>query len=754
MTSVRGSLVSGLLIALYTLGVQGDGIGLIGWGKTLYHPTCTFACRNFIRKQQLECTEVDSTENHGTAHNPVTTSPDCFVKDPVFLKTMALCIDVYCPLSNDPPMSLIDDYWVSHLGTGTLGDYQYVPAMSYQDALSAAREDESRAALNISSITGNETTTHDHTNMRMLKARQLNTFDVSSPLPMAAGGSAHLNVTSFISPEDWQMQYNYLSDFETNETGHSTMAIVIAMVAILLPIPLSLFRFIPGGVRGWTYIQSLLVYPATWGKRHRVPVTGGMVPTRGQSLYIFLISVLNIVLLLAPYVINQPQASFESTGMQKLSIIGNRAGVMAMGNVVALFLFAARNNVLLYMADWSYSTYILLHRWLGYWAVIHTVIHSFMLLANYVIKGTYQDEFARLYWIWGIVGTVAAVAFIPFSLLWVRQKFYEFFLASHVALALLFILGYYYHIWYVYGYSWGYEIWIFVAGGIWGADRVIRLGRMVFQGGRTAVITAIQDVDGEYLRIDVDGKYLKDGVAYLCFPSLGWRFWETHPFSVVCPSESGNDSDERASTPTSDGNTETPEKLTGTSKVATAVSASTNNSKQAAATFFTRTRTGVTKQLAARVSGAAGSSTRLRVLIDGPYDHSGRTSTQLGKCSGILCIAGGVGITPCLQYLRQSGAKSSKLYWSIRKSGLATALAPTLDALPGNVQIETTVGQRLDLDSILEREMLGAIDDGPLAIVVCGPPGMADDVRQKVVSFARTHPLSRPYVLLDEAFGW
>ena len=121
-----------------------------------------------------------------------------------------------------------------------------------------------------------------------------------------------------------------------------------------------------------------------------------------------------------------------------------------MGNVVALFLFSSRNSILLYLTDWSYSTYLLLHRWLGYWAVLHTIIHSAMLWKYYVKAGSYSAEILRLYWQWGIVGTVAVCAILPFSLLKIRQKFYEFFIISHIVLSLLFLLGFYYHIWYVY----------------------------------------------------------------------------------------------------------------------------------------------------------------------------------------------------------------------------------------------------------------------------------------------------------------
>lgn len=531
--------------------------------------------------------------------------------------------------------------------------------------------------------------------------------------------------------------------------------IVIAIVAIILPIPLSLIRYLPrlSKSRGWTYAQSMLVYPSTFKGRHREPIAGAIVPTRGQTMYIFVISFLNLVLLLAPYVITQPQASFPSRDMQTLSIVGNRAGTMAMGNTVALSLFAARNNpVMLYVTDWSYGTYVLLHRWLGYWAVFHTVLHSFMLLANYVVQGTYWDEFARLYWSWGIVGTVAVCAMIPASILWVRQRFYELFLASHIVLALLFIIGYYYHIWYVYGYNWGYEIWVFIAGGVWGADRVLRLVRMAVQGSRTAVVTVVEDTDGEYVRIDIQGKYLKDGVAYLCFPTLGWRFWETHPFSVAYQSLGGEEDGSQPASP--DMSAEDPEKSTGATKTTAVAAGPATSSRNATTTFFARRRTGITNKLVARV--AAGSDpVRLRVLIDGPYDHSGRASSQIAQCNAVLCITGGVGITACLPHLVSNGsAKNGKLFWSTRKPGLAAALAPTLASLSSNVSVETAVGERLALDSILEREMLGAKNEGLLAIVVCGPLGMADDVRKKVVSLARENPLCRPYVLLDEAFSW
>ncbi|KAL2268419.1 hypothetical protein VTJ83DRAFT_3265 [Remersonia thermophila] len=768
MTKLGPVLAAGLL---HAAAVLADGTGFIGYGKTLYHPTCAFACRGVVRNCKLSCTPEAGAVNHGTAHNPVSTPPDCFVRDAAFLRTMALCIDNYCPVSDKPSLDLIEDYWASHLGTGTLGNYAYVPALSYGEALAAARADEKKAFDELGGNrdhSGHGDDHHGHHKRRHL-ARRGTGFVITPSGPNVTSALPHikarqpLNHTSFILPQDWQVQYSGMYDFEYNEVGHSTYTLVVFFVAVFLPIPLSLVRFVPGvsQSKAWSAIQSALIHPPAFGTHHRAPLAKvvGVMPTRGQALYIALISLLNLLFLLAPYVHHHPQGTFGSVAEQSLSIIGNRAGVMAMGNIAAAFLFAARNNPLLLLADWTHATYLLLHRWLAYWAVFLAALHSVMLLDYYKRYGDYAAELARDYWVWGIVATVAACAIVPASLLAVRQRFYEVFLVGHVALAVLFLVAYYYHIWYCYTHNWGYEIWTYICGGLWGAERLLRLARIGRRGWRAAEVTVVPGTEGEYLVIEVAGRRpLPDdagGVAYLSFPTLGWRLWESHPFSVGFVGGASAAGPATGSSEDSEGR-EAPE--AGGAKEKAAAVVETTAASRNATVFLARVRDGMTARLAAKAAAAADGVLRLGVLVEGPYEHSGSAASDLSRCDEIVALAGGVGVTGVLSYLRAL-KRPAKLFWSLRQEGLATALGPALEQLKKvnpEVEIETSVGQRLDVEGILYRALTAdaAEKDKPVGIVVCGPPEMADLVRKKVVQLARSGMVSRTYVFVDEAFAW
>ncbi|KAL8415166.1 hypothetical protein RB594_006123 [Gaeumannomyces avenae] len=346
---------------------------MIGWGKTMYDPPCAFACRNVLRNCRLLCTPpAGRGRNYGSAHSPNWTPPECFTTDAAFLRTMALCIDTYCPPSaENRSAASLDDYWASHLGVPTVGDYTWVPAVSSNSAAGSGGGGGSHARLKA----------RQHGHSEPTSGAGGNGTALGSALPRIKARQP-LNVTSFVAHEDWLKPYNGAKLFETNEVGHSNSAIGVLLVALLTPVLLSLLRFIPGLARSrtWTWINCMANHPAALGRRRREPWGG----------------------------------AWALGGETDMATMGNRAGSMAMGNAGTLFVFSARNSALLWLTDWHHATFLPLHRWLGYWAVALTVAHSALLLATYVEYGDYAMELARgvrggcEIWVWFAVGVWGA----------------------------------------------------------------------------------------------------------------------------------------------------------------------------------------------------------------------------------------------------------------------------------------------------------------------------------------------------------
>lgn len=536
----------------------------------------------------------------------------------------------------------------------------------------------------------------------------------------------------------------------------NTLRLIITVVALFLPLLASIFRHVPALNRSksWAWINSIFVYPALWGSKHRQSsakyIGGGYVPTRGQSWYILTVVLLNMMFLIAPYYTIQPQSIFPTLHTQEVSTIGNRAGVMAMGNVVALTVFAGRNNPLLNLTGMNYDTYLLFHRVLGYLAIFHTILHSAMLLGYYKFNGDYAVESVKPYWIWGILATIAAVILWPASVLAVRKRFYETFLSVHHLLVVLFLLGYFYHIKERYGFKWGYEVWCYAAGGIWGVERLFRLLRLALAGWKTATVTEIPGSGGEYLRVDIDGVHAR-GLVYLYFPTLSWRFWENHPFSVATSYSEIRGAVSSVSEVTGSSSESEKEMSKETVKTETdAPSTSDATTGRQRVTVVVRKLSGMTSRLAARVTGA-GATLRIPVLVEGSYKSS--HPSQLSQCTTVLCIAGGIGVSAVLPILHEHSGQR-RLYWGMRNSSLLDAFSDDLARMP-SVYVETSVGSRMDIKAVLKEELTRQTGDrGAIGVVVCGPGQMADETREEVARLAKSGAVTRGIVLMDETFTW
>jgi hypothetical protein len=286
----------------------------------------------------------------------------------------------------------------------------------------------------------------------------------------------------------------------------------------------------PGAWR--SKFNAWVIEPPLFGDKHDTAVFFGLVqmPKRGQALFIFYFIVINTVFSAAKYKYADPNTWYPDNKYGWMCmLVSNRLGLLSFANLPLVFLYAGRNNILLWITNWSHSTFLLLHRWIAAIATLQAILHSLIYLYVYVKNGTHSSESKLPYWYWGVIGTLGLTILFPTSVLPLRKKFYELFLAWHVIISILIVVGCYYHIIFEFSHSWGYETWIFICMAVWGFDRVSRVLRLARYGVKTAEITVIDD---EYVRITVPG-IATSGHAYLYFPTLTWRVWENHPFSVA-----------------------------------------------------------------------------------------------------------------------------------------------------------------------------------------------------------------------------
>ena len=560
-------------------------------------------------------------------------------------------------------------------------------------------------------------------------------------------------------------------------------SIVLLVTCAAIPIALSSLSWIPFPVAITSKVSAYFIEAPLFPKPLSLPLVGQLnLPNRGQSLFILYIIGLNIILCSVGYSSRQPNAWFDSTRLEILTYITNRTGVLSFANVPLLILYAGRNNILLFITNWSHSTFLLLHRVVAVLATLEACIHSAIYLQIKLADGTHSSESKLPYWIWGIVGTLTMSLLLPLSIRFLRAQAYELFLVTHILLSIFAIVGCWYHIILRFGRQWGYETWLYVAIAVWGFDRLVRFVRIGRWGLKRA---RVMKVDEDYLRIDIDGVFAA-GHVYVYFPTVTWKVWENHPFSVAGVGHSDQQVDlalRAKSSASEEGDTEKAHGDDGSSddiqptasssvqalKEKTMISTPSQATQSKGITLFVRNREGITAHLASRASPLSHlSRPSIPVLVEGSYGQHSHNSLaglayDLDRYPNILFIIGGVGITaflPLLQDLRAVDPRllpslTAKLYWGVRSQGLVSAVEQLLEPQAsssktsqwGMVEPHILVGGRFDPAGIADKELGKA---GTM-VLVCGPQSLAEEARRVVMLKAKQGGVVK---FVEEKFAW
>jgi hypothetical protein len=251
-------------------------------------------------------------------------------------------------------------------------------------------------------------------------------------------------------------------------------------------------------------LKPYLSWPSTIGTYVVRPLQFllGNAPTVGQSLYIVMFIILNIILTAISYRYFQPSAWYKSKYYEIFAYIIYRTGQFGYILAPLVFLFAGRNNVLLWLTNRSHSTFMVLHRWVGRVFALQATLHSILAVKLYKKEGMYAMEVTQPYWRWGIVATIMVVLLTFASSLYFRSFLYEFWFLTHIVFSVLLIVACWYHAYDLYAFLGGIEDFLYAVAAVWFFDRLTRVVRILMVGPRRAKVSEIGD---GYLRIDIPG---------------------------------------------------------------------------------------------------------------------------------------------------------------------------------------------------------------------------------------------------------
>ncbi|ETS83068.1 hypothetical protein PFICI_04944 [Pestalotiopsis fici W106-1] len=366
--------------------------------------------------------------------------------------------------------------------------------------------------------------------------------------------------------------------------------------------------------------------------------------------------------------------------------------------------------------------------------IFQTLLHSILALVLYQDTGSYSPSLLTKWWIWGCVATVAAVILVLGSTYILRQGAYELFLISHIVMAVICVVGCWYHVYIGYENTFGYETWLYATIGVWFFDRLVRLARVLKGGFRHSIVTEISPT---IVRLDIPSiRWAAPGhCVYVYFPTLNpLKPWENHPFSMVQTAALA-----RQKHNVSQSATDFRDSKDDTVQTRSAAVAHGSPYTTAGVTLFVRKTEGMTKSIKPHHG--------LLTLVEGPYPTNHIKSVL--QSDRLLLVGGGIGITGLLPFVTRY--PNVKLLYSIKAADqpFLDVLGPLLDV---GQEKEIVVGRRLNLDALLQDE--AETGWSKIAVLVCGPTGMCNDIRTIVSRLSREKANACTFELEVDALAW
>ncbi|KAI1084469.1 putative FRE ferric reductase-like transmembrane component [Whalleya microplaca] len=393
-----------------------------------------------------------------------------------------------------------------------------------------------------------------------------------------------------------------------------TVYFFIAVIALCLVGFWSL-RLAPTSLRNKVWWQKLVGGARFLSyRRYHVTAIQWQTPSLGVCLLLIIGAVYFLAMTLGPQPYYWPTtASFGSSPP-----LGTRSGWMALACLPFMIILSTKANMIATLTGVSHERLIVFHNWVGWAMFALALVHTYPFIIYHIWKGDMVTQWhtSVVYWT-GVVALLAQAYLQVFSLSFIRNRFYEFFKATHYLAALVFVLFFFFHCDFRLS-SWDY----FVATGVlYTLAFLYPQIRTYFEYGLShrARFVMVSDLALK-VTIPMETQWRPGQHVFLRFVHLGLHALTAHPFTIC-------------SIPVRRGSA-------GHSKLV----------------FYVQPRGGLTGRLAKAAAKQPGFS--VPVLIDGPY--GGVKGKPLGTYDHSLVIACGTGAGLSLPFAMQALLRSAQ----------------------------------------------------------------------------------------------
>lgn len=511
----------------------------------------------------------------------------------------------------------------------------------------------------------------------------------------------------------------------------------------------------------WAKIKRHFIAAPLFRRRHNrefrlsAAINVGVLPGRMQGFWLIGYFALNIVFTVWKIDWSNKEI-FIDTAV-------SRTGVLAVLNMIPLFLLAGRNNPMVWLMGISFDDFNLLHRWIGRIVIFEAIAHAAFWMAGKVVTLGSEKAWVVIggamansqFIMTGTIGFAAFCAILLQSPSIVRHAFYETFLHLHIALVIVAIATVWIHLK-------GRAAQVLLLGALicWIFERLLRVYLIVRnnfsrKGCTRAEVEALPgDAVRVTLRMPKSWKFRPGQHIYLYIPSIG--MWTSHPFSLAWSDDSSDVASEK-----------------GLPMARQDIFAA----KATSVSLVIRRRTGFTDTLYRKAEAAGAGPMVTKAYVEGPYGHE-----SFQSYGTVMLFAAGVGITHQVPHVRdlvaayangQAATRKVVLVWVIQSPEHLEWIRPWMTQILGmekrrdilrillfvtrprstkeihspSASVQMFPGKP-DIGALISKEQEKQV--GAMAISVCGTGGMSDDVRKAMRDRCEHTEID----LFEEAFSW